>query len=256
MAKRRKVRNGYKGDMERLEMSLVLNEQAIQEDRRRKKWSIHDLRTIKPLSPTQEEMFHAFYNNNNICACGSAGTGKTFLALYLALVEVLEQRSANKIIIVRSAVSTREIGHLPGTLEEKMAEYETPYRDIVADLIGRQATYEDMKHAGIIKFMSTSYIRGLTWDNVIVIVDEAENMNFHEIDSIMTRIGKNSRIVVTGDIIQTDLIKRSNDSSGMPRMIDIIQKMPKFSNIVFTQHDIVRSQFVRDWIIASEDTPE
>jgi len=255
MARKHKARHGYRGDVESLKMSLILNGKAQEEGPKRKKWSIHDLRSIKPLTPTQEDMFHAFFDGKHICAHGSAGTGKTFLALYLALSELLDRREQQKIIIVRSAVSTREVGHLPGSLEEKMSEYERPYREIVADLMGRAATYDDMKSAGLIEFMATSYIRGITWDNVILVVDEGENMNFHEIDSIMTRLGKNSRVIFTGDVPQTDLLRRSNDTTGMPRFLKVIKNMNDFASIEFNRHDIVRSSFVKSWIIASEDTP-
>lgn len=256
MARKKKARRGIRGDIESLEMSLILNGKAMEEDRQRKKWSIHDLNPIKPLTPMQEDLFHAFFNGKNICAHGSAGTGKTFLALYLALSEVLEKRNQTHIIIVRSAVETRKVGHLPGTLEEKMAEYERPYRDIVAELVGRASTYDDMKQAGVIQFMSTSFIRGLTWDNAFVIVDECENMNFHEIDSVMTRMGKNSRVIVAGDIIQTDLLMRSNDITGMPRFLKVVEKMSSFATVEFTRNDIVRGDFVKSWIEASEDTPD
>ena len=151
------------------EVELLLNHKAIQEGPKRKTWSTHDLKSIKPLTPTQDEMFHAWFQGDHICAHGSAGTGKTFLALYLAFLEILETQNQNRIILVRSAVPTREVGHLPGTLEEKTALYELPYHDICWELFGRKTTYQDMKDAGVIEFMTTSFIRGLTWDNAIVI---------------------------------------------------------------------------------------
>jgi len=261
MSRKTRKRSHHKAQSKLREQVQFLSEMnhhntlAMEEGPIKKKWSIHDLKHIMPLTEMQEEMFHAFYNGNDICAHGSAGTGKTFLALYLALAELLEKRDQHRIIIVRSAVSTRDIGHLPGTIEEKMSEYERPYREIVAELIGRSSTYDDMKQAGLIEFMSTSYVRGLTWDNAIVIVDEAENMTFHEIDSVMTRLGKNSRVIVTGDIPQTDLVKRSNDATGLPRAVKVIKNMKSFVEILFTRHDIVRGEFVKAWITAAEDTP-
>jgi phosphate starvation-inducible protein PhoH len=252
MAKKRRGKVS-RDNVEALNLALVQNGKAMEEGRKIKTWSIHDIKSIKPLTPTQEDVFHAWYNNEHICLHGSAGTGKTFLALYLALEEVL-QRNQQKIIIVRSAVSTREIGHLPGTLEEKIAEYEHPYQDILHELIGRASTYSDMKDAGIIEFMVTSFVRGLTWDNAIVVVDEGENMTFHEIDSIMTRLGKNSRIIFTGDIIQTDLDGKKHGVSGMADALRVFQEIDDFECVKFNKHDIVRSDFVKSWIIASEET--
>ena len=198
-------------------------------------------------------MFHAWFNDKNLCAYGSAGTGKTFLALYLAINEVIQKRQ-HRIIIVRSAVPTREVGFLPGDLEEKTALYELPYHDIMWELVGRHSTYQDMKDAGLIEFVTTSFIRGLTWDNAIVIVDEAENMTFHEIDSIMTRVGENTRVIVAGDIKQTDLDgSRKNGTSGIQDSIKVFDKMGGFECIAFNKYDIVRSDFVKSWIIASEE---
>ena len=257
MAKRSGKRrsNPQRGKHERGQQvfDMELNIHAMNEGPRKKHWSIHDLKAVQPLTSLQEDMFHAWYNDFNICAHGSAGTGKTFLALYLALTDVLEQ-NAQRIIIVRSAVPTREVGHLPGTLEEKVAAYEVPYRDILHELVGRASTYDNMKDAGLIEFMPTSFIRGLTWDNAIVVVDEGENMTFHEIYSIMTRLGDNSRVIFTGDLVQTDLDKKRNDVSGMAHFMDVIKNMSCFTSVKFTKHDIVRSGFVKSWIIATEET--
>ena len=233
-------------------LNHTLNHKATLEGPKRKKWNTHDLKNIKPLTPTQDEMFHAWFQGDNICAHGSAGTGKTFLALYLALLEILDTRAQSKIILIRSAVPTREIGHLPGTLEEKTALYELPYHDICWELVGRRSTYQDMKDAGLIEFMTTSFIRGLTWDNAIVIVDEGENMTFHEINSVMTRLGENSRVIFTGDIIQTDLDGRRNGTCGMKQFLDVIENMREFSSIKFSVGDIVRSEFVKAWITATQ----
>jgi len=246
MAKKR--RNGRKADMENISYALIKNGRAMQEEKKRKHWTKHDIKGIQPLTPTQDNMFHAWYNNQNICASGSAGTGKSFLALYLAINEVLEKKQ-QRIIIVRSAVPTREIGHLPGTVEEKMAEYELPYDDIMWELVGRKSTYKDMKSAGLIEFMSTSFIRGLTWDNAIVIVDEFQDMTFHEISSVMTRIGENTRIILTGDIHQSDL---KPGQSGAKNLITTVSEMKYFDLINFVSSDIVRSKMVKDWITTTE----
>jgi len=248
----KKRRTGRQEEIETLSHALLQNGRAMEENTKKKHWSVHDIKKIQPLNDAQADMFHSWYNNQHVCAHGSAGTGKTFIALSLAINEVLNKRQ-QKIIIVRSAVPTREIGFLPGTLEEKTAQYELPYHDIMWELVGRASTYSDMKEAGLINFTTTSFIRGLTWDNAIVVVDEGENMNLHEIDSIMTRMGNNSRVLFTGDIRQTDLDGKRNGVSGMADALRIFNNMREFDLIKFTKYDIVRSEFVKSWIIASEE---
>lgn len=253
MAKRAK--RGKQAELEYLNLALTLNGKATEEGPKRKTWTGHDLKVIKPLTSNQEEMFRQWCEGSNLCAHGSAGTGKTFLALYLALSAVIDRREQNRIVIVRSAVATRDIGFLPGSLEEKVAMYELPYHDILWELVGRPSTYQDMKDAGVIEFMTTSFIRGLTWDNAVVIVDEGQNMTFHEIDSIMTRLGNNTRIIVTGDVRQTDLEnKKGTSGCGMVSFLSVIKNMKEFDTVQFTSHDIVRSDLVKSWIIALEAT--
>ena len=248
--KNRKLHN----KIDELETLVFNNTKAMEEGGQKKNWSPHDLVTITPLTPVQEEMFIHFYQGDHICAHGSAGTGKTFLAMYLALSEIFKKDSKqNKVIIIRSAVSTRDIGFMPGDYDEKIALYEMPYIDICDELTQKYNSYQDLKAAGRIKFMSTSFIRGVTWDNAIVIVDEGQNMTFHEINSIMTRMGVNSKMLFLGDMPQTDLRKFKNDTTGMGNFLQIIKKMSSFADIHFTHHDIVRSDFVKSWIIASEE---
>lgn len=247
----RKRQSNKRHELSNINFALVQNGKAMEEGRKIKHWTTHDIKAIRPLTPAQEEVFHSWYNKEHICLHGSAGTGKTFLALYLALNEVL-QKNQNKIIIVRSAVASRDIGFLPGTLEEKAAVYEIPYQDILANLVGKSSTYTDMKEAGIIEFMTTSFVRGLTWDNAVIVIDEGENMTFHEINSIMTRLGKNSRIIFAGDILQTDLDGRKHGVSGMADALSVYSDMEDFADIRFGVDDIVRSNTVRDWIIASQ----
>jgi len=249
----RKRRNGHKAELEYFEMALCLNGRAMEEGPKRKSWHMHDLKTIKPLTPAQEELFHAWFNGSHLCAHGSAGTGKTFLAFYLALNEVLTQRN-NRIIIVRSAVPTREIGYLPGDLEDKVAQYELPYREIFYELLGRVSSYKEMKEAGLVEFQTTSFVRGLTWDNAIVVIEEAQNMTFHEIDNIMTRVGQNTRVIITGDTRQTDLDgSKRLGTEGMSRAMEAFKNMNNYTCVQFTLHDIVRSEFVKSWIMACED---
>lgn len=249
----RKRRSVSHNNVVELTQALYLNGRAIQEGPRRKHWSKHDLRFIKPLTPTQGDMFQDWMNGMNIVAHGSAGTGKSYVALYLALNEYLKPESEYEhIVIVRSAVPTRQLGFMPGSLDEKVALYETPYRDILAELVGKNSTYDDMKEAGVINFMTTSFIRGLTWSNTLVVVDEAQDMTLHELNSIMTRLGENSRIMVCGDTKQNDLVHSKHDVSGLEVFLKIVATMPNISLIQFNHHDIVRSDFVKQWITAYE----
>jgi len=224
-------------------------------DMHTKKWHIRDLSDVQPRNDAQHMMFRAASSDNNIIASGTAGTGKSYLAMYLALRALLTEGNVyDKIRIVRSAVSTRDIGHMPGTMEEKIQDFEAPYRDICKELIGRWSTYDDMKDAHLIKFNVTSNIRGLTWPSEIVILEEVENLNFHEIDSVLTRIGKNTKIIITGDVKQTDLLKTNKDTTGMHKLLKIAESMNSFDVVNFTTKDIVRSDFVREWIEATEAT--
>lgn len=254
-ATKTKIRNNKKDMTYELSQALVNNCKAWQEGpQQRKHWSLYDLKEISPLTMTQEDLFHAFFAGYHVVGYGSAGTGKTLCAIWLALKEVLnKQTKLDRIIIVRSNVATREIGHLPGTAEEKLSVFETPYRDALDFLIGKSSTYDDMKAAGLIEFMPTSFIRGQTWDNAIIIVDEAQSMSWHEINSVITRIGENSRLFVLGDTKQDDLIYRKYDTSGFPKALNIFEKMSSMAMVKFTHNDIVRSAFVKEWIITTEE---
>lgn len=219
----------------------------------KKKWSKHDIKPVQALTQNQKNMFIQYYQGDQILAFGSAGTGKTFLACYLAANDVVDAtKSQVRIIIVRSAVQAREMGHMPGTEEEKSAYFERPYQDIFGDLMGRSSTYKDMKAAGVIEFTTTSFIRGVTWDDAIIIADEVQNFNADEINTLMTRVGRNSRVILCGDTKQNDLKKKANDTSGMGQLLRVIPHMNCFSSIQFTRDDIVRSGFVRQWIEALE----
>lgn len=254
MARKRTVAVRSKRDnVYDFEEALIANAQAKEQGPKRKSWSVHDLKAVKPLTPTQTEMFHDFFEGHHICAHGSAGTGKTYVAIYLALTEVLNRNTApDRIIIIRSAVPTRDQGFLPGTLEEKCEPYEAPYRDIFADLLGKANSYENMKDAGVVHFTTTSHIRGLTWDNAVVVVDEIQNMTWAEIDSIVTRVGQNTRLILCGDSMhQQDLT--GGERSGFAQMLCIIKQMKAFSEISFMHYDIVRSDFVKQWIITRDN---
>lgn len=232
-----------------------LNQTAIKEGPRRKKWSLHDLKNIQPKSEAQRELFESYLGyDNHVVANGFPGTGKTYLSFWLALNSVLSpEHEQDHIIVVRSAVPSRDIGFLPGTEKEKMAPFEVAYKDIVADLIGKPSSYDDMCEAGKIKFMPTSFLRGLTWDNAVIIIDEIQNLTWQEIHTVMTRVGKNSRVLVCGDVSQNDLLNKRSEETGIGNFLKVAEKMRKFDVVQFHKEDVVRSGFVRDWIIAKED---
>ena len=215
-----------------------------------KKVRIDDLLTFQPITENQKRTYEAYKQNKHLLLHGIAGTGKTFLSLYLALEEVLDPSTVYEdIFIVRSVVSTRDIGFLPGDEQEKVSIYEAPYRSICRELFGIRDAYDSLKQQGNVKFMSTSFIRGITINNAVVIVDECQNLNFHELDSIITRIGKNSKIVFCGDYTQTDLT-RENDKKGIFNFMKILRSLKEFETVEFMIDDIVRSDFLKSYIIA------
>ena len=251
MARNKKKKN-RRDEIEYLK-SVGANIHAKSEGPQKKHWSVHDIKSIQPFTDHQKEFFHSYLQGSHVLAYGSAGTGKSFLALYLGLRDVIDRAMPqDRMIIVRSAVPSRDIGHLPGTIDEKMAVYEDLYMDICCELFNRPATYGNMKESGLIQFIPTSFVRGTTWDNAIIVIDEVQNMTWHEINSVMTRLGSNSRVIITGDYKQDDLVTRRNDVSGIARLIRTADRMAEFSNIIFTTDDIIRSAFVKSWIIATE----
>jgi phosphate starvation-inducible PhoH-like protein len=214
---------------------------------------IDDLITIDPITERQRDAFDAWRDGDNMALVGTAGTGKTFLALYLALEEVMEKSSPYETVkIIRSVVPTRDVGYLPGTIEEKLNAYTGPYRAITSELFdGDPGAYDKLVHNKYISFESTSYIRGVTFDNSIVIVDEMQNLNFHELDSVMTRIGHCSKIIFCGDYYQSDF-RSENDKRGINTFLQIVEQLKHFSVISFNWEDIVRSGLVRDYIMTKE----
>lgn len=212
---------------------------------------IDDLKTFNPLTENQKLFFDSYKRGDYFTALhGVAGTGKTFCALYKALEEVLDKSNTfDKIIIVRSAVQSREIGHLPGDVTEKMEIFQQPYQQICETLFGRKDAYQRLTEQGYVQFISTSFIRGMSFDDAIIIVDEMQNLNYEEIDTVMTRVGYRSKIIWCGDYRQTDL-RKNNDKSGILKFFDIAQHMSSFTRIEFTADDIVRSSLVKEYILA------
>ena len=210
-----------------------------------------NVKKVEPITEAQREMFASFMQGQNVVACGSAGTGKTYVATYLALQEVFAQRK-NKIVFVRSAVPTRQIGHLPGDLNEKSLVYTTPFKQIVDDLCENGTAYNILTTKGVIEFMTTSFIRGITLDNCIIIFDEFQSSGWHELASVVSRCGKNTQIVFCGDTKQNDLITNKHDVSGLSNFMKVADDMEEFDIVKFYPQDIVRSGLVKSFILACE----
>ena len=214
-----------------------------------------DIKKLSPLTDTQKHFFQAWENGDadGYIIHGTVGTGKSFMAVYFALMEILYQESKfKKLIIVRSSVPTRDMGFLPGDLDEKMAVYEMPYVQICAELTNNKHAYEKLKETGKIEFMSSSFLRGTTFRDCIVLVDEIQDLNWHEISTVISRVGENTIMICCGDGKQDDLIKSKNDVSGFRDFLSATRLMPEFRSFRFTTEDIVRSEFVKSWIIACE----
>jgi len=211
---------------------------------------IDDLTEIKPLTENQKGFFEAYNESKIMLLHGIAGTGKTYIALYHALEEVLDKSNRyEKVVIVRSAVPSRDIGHLPGDEKEKTEVYTEPYVEICANLFGRHDAYQRLTEQKTIQFMITSFVRGITLDNAIIIVDECQNMTDMELNSIITRVGERSKIAFCGDFRQTDLYKK-HDMSGLKKFMRIADMMPSFKIFEFGVEDIVRSALVKEYILA------
>ena len=224
---------------------------------RRKKPLNTDLMVdIEPLTTNQDIFFTQYGEGKHIFAYGCAGTGKTFIALYNALKDVLDPETPyEKVYIVRSLVATREIGFLPGDHADKSDIYQIPYRKMVKYMfkMGSDAEFEmlyaNLKNQGTLDFWSTSFLRGVTFDDAVIILDECQNLNYHELDSIITRAGENTRIMFCGDGVQSDLTK-TTERNGITDFQRILSKMESFSLIEFTIEDIVRSGLVKEYILA------
>ena len=211
---------------------------------------------VEPITDNQKILFNSYAAGKNLIAYGAAGTGKTFITLYNALKDVLDDNTPyERIYIVRSLVATREIGFLPGDYEDKSDIYQVPYKHMVKYMFQMpsdadfEMLYGNLKSQDTIKFWSTSFLRGTTFDHAIILVDEFQNLNFHELDSIITRVGENSKIMFCGDATQSDLVK-TNDRNGIVDFMNVLRKMPSFDIIEFGIDDIVRSGLVKEYIVA------
>lgn len=213
---------------------------------------IEHLLRVDPMSDNQSKAFHGYHKDKNLILSGSAGTGKTFIAMYLALKEVLEANGPyKKVVIVRSIVPTRDIGFLPGDEAEKKEAYMIPYVEICNELFNDKRAFERLQDHGQIEFISTSFIRGTTLNNCIIILDEMQNCIFRELDTVITRVGSRARFIMCGDYYQSDFDKKT-DKEGVLNFLKIVDAMKAFTHVEFTWADIVRSDFVRDYIVTKE----
>jgi len=224
--------------------------------KRKKPLSSEYLVDVEPLTDNQRKLFESYKEQKHLVAYGCAGTGKTFITLYNAIQDVLDERSPyERVYIVRSLVATREIGFLPGSHDDKADIYQIPYKNMVKYMFQMpsdadfEMLYGNLKAQETIKFWSTSFLRGTTLDNAIIIVDEFQNLNFHELDSIITRVGENTKIMFCGDATQSDL-QKTNERNGIVDFMAVLRKMPSFDIIEFGIEDIVRSGLVKEYITA------
>jgi predicted ribonuclease YlaK len=224
--------------------------------KRKKPLSSEYLVDIEPLTDNQRKLFDSYKEQKHLVAYGCAGTGKTFITLFNAIKDVLDERSPyERVYIVRSLVATREIGFLPGSHDDKADIYQIPYKNMVKYMFQMpsdadfEMLYGNLKSQETIKFWSTSFLRGTTLDNAIIIVDEFQNLNFHELDSIITRVGENTKIMFCGDATQSDL-QKTNERNGIVDFMTVLRKMPSFDIIEFGIEDIVRSGLVKEYITA------
>jgi phosphate starvation-inducible protein PhoH len=210
------------------------------------------IKKINPLTKNQDLAFQAYNQGNNLILSGSAGSGKSFLAMYMALNELLTDKSYyNRIIIIRSAVPSRDLGFVPGTLEEKSKIYQDPYIQIVNELVGRGDAWHYLFNENIVQFQTTSFLRGLTFRDCILVFDEIQSATFHEIDTVLTRVGENCRFVLCGDCKQNDLDNRK-EKTGFHDAIKILDKIQNVSHVKFGLEDIVRSGFVKEYLEQKE----
>ena len=212
-----------------------------------------NLKHFNPLTENQKLAFDSFADDKNLMLHGIAGTGKSFMALYLSLKQILSDPDCiyKKVVIVRSVVPTRDMGFLPGSDREKTKVYEAPYYAICTELFGRGDAYEYLKKRNVIEFISTSFIRGITLNDCIVIVDEMQNATLHELDSVITRIGHNCKVVFCGDFRQSDFT-REHERSGLTDFMRVVRSMKSFDLIEFEAKDIVRSALVKEYIILKD----
>jgi len=212
------------------------------------------LKEIEAKTNNQKLFFEQYNTGNHMFVHGCPGTGKSFLGCYLAIKQMIEtvnsRQAHKKLIILRSVVPSRDVGFLPGSLEEKAAIYEMPYVAIFAELFQRADAYDILKNEGIVEFTTTSFLRGLTFTDAIVFMDETQNATFEELNTVISRVGENTRILFSGDFYQNDLNKKFNDKSGFSKFMHILECIDEFTFIQMQVEDIVRSALAKKYIMA------
>jgi|TARA_B100001094_G_C18083637_1_gene746568 phosphate starvation-inducible protein PhoH len=202
---------------------------------------------LEEIEPLTKNQLIAFESEKNLVLHGVAGTGKTFISCYLAFDDMVKKQYSN-LVIIRSAVPTRDIGFLPGSEKDKASVYEEPYKEVANELFNRGDAYQILKTKGLVHFMTTSYIRGITLKDSVILIDECQNMTFQELDSIITRVGKYCRVIFCGDFEQSDL-----KNNGLLSFLRILETMGAFDMVNFEVQDIVRSDFVKEYLIAKKE---
>lgn len=209
----------------------------------------NDGKPIKARSRTQQEMVKAYFENDLIFATGPAGTGKTYIAIALA-VRALKNREIKRIILTRPAVEAGErLGFLPGDLKDKLDPYLQPLYDALGDMIPAKRLQEFMAE-GTIQIAPLAYMRGRTLDRACVILDEAQNTNIGQLKMFLTRMGCDAKFIVTGDTSQIDLPNKKD--SGLMRGIELTKDIRGVGTIFFRNEDIVRHPLVSKIVKAFE----
>lgn len=209
------------------------------------------LEDLTPKTANQERAFDAYDDGKNLLLIGCAGTGKTLISSYLGLTDV-EDRTHERLVIFRSIVPSRDPGFLPGTLREKTAVYELPYVSIFSDLYGRDDAWTTMREKGKVEFMTTSFVRGITIKDSVILIDEVQNMRWSEISSVLTRVGEGCRVIIAGDHRSQSDLQREDERVGVRHLMRVAEEMSTFETIEFTSDDVLRSGFAKDFIQAKE----
>lgn len=241
------------GNSQMENIAALIKEYQDEEDSMKVVFTKEELSKYKPKTPNQKKLKELYKKGLSLMCDGVAGVGKTYSVLNLAFEDVLDESTPyEKVIIVRSAVATRDIGFLPGTEEQKMEVLEKPYEGICHELFFKdvKSPYKALKHNGYLDFMSTSFIRGITVKKAIVIVDECQNLNYHELKSVITRIGEDAKIFFCGDYAQSDLLKSKNDQTGIIKFRNVLERMKSTDVVTFDKDDIVRGGLVSEFYIA------
>lgn len=233
--------------------SNILAQEEYSSGKTKKKFSLHDLKTIHPKTENQRKAFDAWKDDKHLFMTGSAGTGKSLCGVFLGLSEVLNpETDYKKLIILRSTQPTHDIGYLPGDEHDKTAPFEDPYYYICDELFPWVNTYENLKKGGYVDFKSTFNLRGVTFNDAIVVVDETQNLTFQELDTAITRCGHNTRYIFCGDKLQSDMTKQA-DIKGYDKFMSIIERLSSFEIIKFQKEDVIRSGLVREYLTIKEE---